>query len=207
MRHVLSCVVLTALLPALAGAQTDQLAWDHAINSPRADRFELSLDGGKTWTVNLGVPPHTVGATVLTYITPMPSVPAGSTLAVRACDVSGCSGPSNTLTIGSPPPPPPPCTTLSELPSVFVTRWEHTTGLPGSRFRLNFQLGGPVPITDVEARIAGVAGASLSGTDLREAGGIWLTTPVSGRYPVSVWVRGSNGCTKEAAALVDLVVK
>ena len=85
-------IAVLLLAPAYASAQTERLAWDHAISSPRAERFELSLDGGSTWTLNLGLPPHTVGPTVLTYETPKPSIPAGSTLAVRACNALGCSG-------------------------------------------------------------------------------------------------------------------
>lgn len=93
------------------------------------------------------------------------------------------------------------------LPSVFVTRWEHTTGIPGSRMRVNYQLASAVPIVEVQARLVGKTVATIKGEDLRDSAGIWFTTPASGRYALSVWVKDSNGCTRQSSSLIDLQVK
>lgn len=101
-------------------------------------------------------------------------------------------------------PGPPQC---ADVPSVFVTRWAATTGKPGSRMRVDFQLASISPITEIQARLKGDTYATITGTDLRGAAGIWLTTPVPGTYDVTVWVKNAAGCTREAAAPVKLTVK
>lgn len=193
------------LIVAPASAQSVTIAWDHTGGG--ASRFDLSKDDGKTWVYDLGLPVKTVQGDTIVYEKAIPAI-TGDILRVRACNEAVCAVGTNSVTVGAiEPPPPDPCATLTNLPSVFVTRWEHTTGMPGSRFRLNFQLSSASPITNVEARIAGKTAATITGADLRESGGIWLTTPASGSYQVSIWAKNSTGCTREAAALVNLVVK
>jgi hypothetical protein len=197
--RLLACLlVLTAPLTA----QTPlALAWDYDVTLTGVT-FQAQPVDATTQPVGSALP-LTPTKTATGYEAPLPVLPLSVThLAVRACNTTGCSPLSNTVQLVAQ-------TTclVADLPTVFVTRWEHTTGRPGSRFRINFQLGGSSPITEIQGRINGQTLATVTGTDLRETGGIWLTAPATGTFPVSVWVKAANGCTKEAAALVNLVVK
>lgn len=129
--------------------------------------------------------------------------------AVRARNAGGVSDPSFVVftpaTTTEPPPPPPPPTTdprcVSPLGdrvvSIFITRWEPTTGSPGSMARINFQLASPnSPIVDLKVLLNGTATIDQPGTDLRASGGIWFQTPVTpGTYTIAVQATNAYGCT------------
>jgi hypothetical protein len=198
--RLLACLLV--LIPASLNAQTPRaLAWDYDVNLTGVTFQAQPVDAAKT-PIGSALP-LTPTKTATGYEAPLPVLPLSVThLAVRACNPDGCSPLSNAVQLVAQ-------TTclITDLPTVFVTRWEHTTGRPGSRFRINFQLGGSSPITEIQGRISGQTMATVTGTDLRETGGIWLTAPAAGTFPISVWVKAANGCTKEASALVNLVVK
>ena len=88
-------------------------------------------------------------------------------------------------------------------PSIFVTDWSATTGRPGSRARVNFQLASPnSPIVTVVLRLAPdtdptvtTSTTDVSGANLTVLAGLWFVTPSSnGTYRLTVYVKNAAGC-------------
>lgn len=84
----------------------------------------------------------------------------------------------------------------AHAPAIFLTALERTTGNPGSRARLNFQIAAPDPITTVAVQIDGADDPQsvFAGTSLANAGGVWFTTPQAGSHDVGLRVTTSAGC-------------
>ncbi len=87
--------------------------------------------------------------------------------------------------------------------SVTITGFTATTGRPGSRMNVRFQLASTTPITKVTARLAGVDVATGSGTDVM---GLWFATPASGTYPLSVYAENQAGCQRETQSARTVIV-
>ncbi len=87
--------------------------------------------------------------------------------------------------------------------SLTITGVTSTTGRPGSRMNVRFQLASRSPITRVTARLAGVDVASGSGTDIM---GLWFATPPSGTYSLSVFAENAAGCQRETLSTRPVVV-
>jgi hypothetical protein len=108
-----------------------------------------------------------------------------------------------------PPPPPPDPRCLSpfgdRVVSIFITKWEPTTGSPGSMARINFQLASPnSPIVLLKVLLNGIPDTPVATIitqsspdgDLRSSGGIWFQTPVTpGSYTIAVQATNAYGCT------------
>lgn len=79
-------VALSAVVLAQQNvAGTERLAWSH--DGVNVDRFELMVDAGAPATL-------VVTQTGTEYRAPLPALtPGDHTLAVRACNVAGCSAP------------------------------------------------------------------------------------------------------------------
>ena len=194
--------VLLFVASQVIALPTSKLAWD-VVATDKPTHYEVRYNTDEF--VNVGTPPVVDGA----YVVSLPVLAAGThTVEVRACNVlptdpsvkecASAAPVSFTLQLA-----PQPC---ADIPSVFVTRWEHTTGKPGSRMRVNFQPASVSPITEIEAKINGQVVARIAGSDLRDTAGVWLTTPAAGVYKLTVWAKNAAGCTREVFAPVDLVV-
>jgi hypothetical protein len=176
---------------------TSKLAWDAATDNP--DYFKVRYNTGSF--VSVGLPPlNSEGAHAVTLLT----LPAGEHIAeVVSCWADdNCSAAVPVTFVMQAPAP-----VCADVPSVFITRWEHTTGKPGSRMRVNFQPASISPITEIEAKVNGAVVARIAGSDLRDTAGVWFTTPASGSYKLQVWAKNSAGCTREVFSPVDLIVK
>lgn len=88
MRHWLSIVFVLLSAPALAQqpiAGTERLAWTH--DGINVSRFEATVDAAAPVTL-------TVTQAGTDYTAPLPAMTPGThTIAVRACNVAGCSAP------------------------------------------------------------------------------------------------------------------
>jgi hypothetical protein len=194
------------ILQVVTALPTSKVSWDWSVLSATPIRFEVRYNGGVPAPV--GMPrfeTQDVPGVTQAYAVSLPVLNAGSnTVDVRACfDVTDCGEWSSTLAFTLEQPAP----VCVDVPSVFITRWTMTSGKPGSRMRIDYQLASSSPIVQIQAKVAGVVVAVVGGTDLRDSGGIWFTTPASGRYVLALEVKNAAGCVKEAVSLVDLVVK
>ena len=94
-----------------------------------------------------------------------------------------------------------------EAASVVVTRWLATSGKPGSRMRVDYQLASKSPIVEIGVKLNAVPVAIVSGENLTSSAGTWFTAPAVGSYKLAVAVRNAFGCTREAVAPFNVVVK
>ena len=189
-------LMLFAVAQAIA-LPTSKLAWDVATD-PKPTHYEVKYNTDDF--VSVGIPPIVDNA----HVVSLPALAVGShTVEVRACNAEGCASAAPlafTVQLGTPPP----CT---DIPSLFVTRWEHTTGKPGSKMRVNFQPASVSPLTEIEVKVNGAVVARITGSDLRDTAGAWFTTPELGVHKLTVWAKNAAGCTREVFSPVDLVVK
>jgi hypothetical protein len=138
--------------------------------------------------------------------------PAGThTAAVLAYNATGVSKPSSpplAFTVqaqaGDPACLPP---LGAHAPAIFPTSPTLTTGKPGSRSFLNYQLGGPDTVVEVAVQIDGVDAVVGKGTDLAAFSGMWFTQPAAGSHTLGVRVLTSFGCTLTKQTSSPLVVK
>jgi len=100
-------------------------------------------------------------------------------------------------------------------PSIFVTDWAATTGRPGSRARVNFQLASPnSPIVAIAVKLVSDADQStltsstlVGGVDLTATAGLWFTTPLfNGKYRLTVYVKNAAGCELTTGATRTITV-
>lgn len=109
----------------------------------------------------------------------------------------------------SSPPPTPPDPALCVPPlgsqsiAMFITAWSATTGKPGSRSHVDFQIASVSAITKLTARLGGVDVASGAGSDV---GSLWFTTPTSGTYALTVYAENAYGCIRETMSPRSVVV-
>jgi hypothetical protein len=92
---------------------------------------------------------------------------------------------------------------------IFPTLLTKTgSGGPGSKARLDFQVGSPgSPVTVVTVQANSVALATMTGTDLRALAGMWFTIPtVSGSYPLVVTASNLYGCVASQASGFTITV-
>lgn len=94
----------------------------------------------------------------------------------------------------------------THAPAIFLTSITPTTGRPGSRSLLNFQLGGPDTVTLTAVQIDGLDQPPMAGTDLRAFGSMWFTHPSPGTHAIGLRIQTSFGCSLTRGGLT-LVVK
>lgn len=82
----------------------------------------------------------------------------------------------------------------AHAPAIFPTSVTVTTGKPGSRSFLNYQLGGPDAVAEVAIQIDGADVVVGRGADLKAFSGLWFTQPSSGTHTVGVRVLTAFGC-------------
>lgn len=214
------------------GVATLTLGWDAYVAPPAGttpmplppDGFivEIGPVDCSAWTSTFEVP----GRDVAQYTLPSSvdlSQPMCLALKAYAADPNSAgsrllSADSNTVIWAGNqvPPPDPRCDVLGDRHvGVFVTDWMATTGQPGSKGRVNFQLSSPnSPITQVWAHLGSESlGQVVTGTDVTAISGIWFTVPTtSGSYALTVDASNAYGCrtvqTKDATgAAMAVVVK
>lgn len=90
-----------------------------------------------------------------------------------------------------------PCATPlgAHAPAVFLTSVTVTTGRPGSRSFLSFQLAGPDPFVETAVQVDGVDATVSTATDARAYGSQWFTQPPTGTHRLGLRVRTAFGCT------------
>jgi hypothetical protein len=191
-----------AILQLVTALPTSKVEWDMPTTAA-PDRYEVRWDQG-VW-LNASLPPVIAEtADLRTHAINLPTLVVGQHLVdVRACYADGqCSDPAALAFVLEQPAP-----VCADVPSVFVTRWEHTTGKPGSRMRVNFQLASISPIVEIHAEVDSEVVARITGTDLRDTAGVWFVTPGIGTHALRVFAKNAAGCSKEVDSLVPLVVK
>jgi len=94
----------------------------------------------------------------------------------------------------------------AHAPAIFPTSATLTTGRPGSRSFLNYQLGGPDPVVEVAVQIDSTDAAVGKGSDLKAFSGMWFTQPATGTHTLGVRVLTAFGCALVRSA-APLVVK
>ncbi len=141
-----------------------------------------------------------------------PTDPQTYYFVLKACAGEACSVESAEVSTAVPAPDPclPPFG--PEVANVFVTGWQATSGMPGSKMRVNYQLASKSPIVEVAALLTGGAltksvVAKTAGTDLTSDAGVWFVTPTAGSYQLTVSVKNAFGCTREAVSAQPVVVK
>lgn len=87
--------------------------------------------------------------------------------------------------------------------AMFITDWSATTGRPGSRAHVDFQITSLSAITKLRARLNGADVAAAAGNDV---GSLWFTTPASGTYALTVYAENAYGCTRETLSPRTVVV-
>jgi hypothetical protein len=195
-----------AIIQIVSALPTSKVVWDWSVLSQTPIRFEVRYNAGTPASVGMPrLEAQDVSGVTQAYAASLPVLNAGpNTVDVRACfDATECGEWSLALPFTMEQPAP----VCADMPSVFVTRWAMTSGKPGSRMRIDYQLASVSPIIQIRAKVAGTVVAVVTGTDLRDSGGIWFTTPASGRYTLALEATNAAGCVKESLALVDLVVK
>lgn len=92
----------------------------------------------------------------------------------------------------------------AHAPAIFPTSATVTTGKPGSRSFLNYQLGGPDAVTEVAIQLDGADVVVGRGADVKAFSGMWFTQPAVGSHTVAVRVLTAFGCAlvRQAAPLV-----
>lgn len=102
-----------------------------------------------------------------------------------------------------------PCTPPlgTHAPAIFPTSPTFTTGRPGSRSFLNYQLGGPDKVVEVAVQIDGSDAAVGRGEDLKAFSGMWFVQPAMGSHVLGVRVLTDFGCTLIRKTSLPLVVK
>ncbi len=89
-----------------------------------------------------------------------------------------------------------------------VTRWKATSGKPGSRMTVDFQLGSKSPIVSAVAKLNGVTvSQTIKGSNLSDVGSVWFYAPPIGSYVLSVEAANSFGCKGVGVSLVPLTIK
>lgn len=136
-------------------------------------------------------------------------VPAGAHVAALLAYNSFGAGPlsvSVPFTIGAQPDP---CTPPlgTHAPAIFPTSPTITTGRPGSRSFLNYQLGGPDKVVEVAVQIDGADAVVGKGTDLAAFSGMWFVQPAVGSHSLGVRVLTDFGCALIRKTSLPLVVK
>ncbi len=94
-----------------------------------------------------------------------------------------------------------------ESVSVVVTGWKATSGKPGSRMRVDYQLSSHTPITGIDVLLNGDAVKQQVGDNLTDSGGMWFVAPDSGTYMLTLRAVNAFGCERVATALFPVVVK
>jgi hypothetical protein len=190
---------LTAQAESVLVGEPFRIAWDH--DGANLTDFVVLRDGSE-----IAVLPGAIRELPATHIQTLSAGQHTYQVIARGRDADGAitvSGPATLLITATAVQT---CSGADAL-SVFVTRWEMTTGNPGSRMRVNYQLASASPVTRIEAKINGAVVAFAEGADLRETAGLWLTTPAPGVYKLQVFARNAAGCTRESFSLIDLQVK
>ncbi len=92
--------------------------------------------------------------------------------------------------------------------SIFPTRITTTgSGGPGSKFRIDFQVGSLLPIQRVALRANGSDLAIMTGNDLSALAGMWATVPrPPGVYAFSLNATNSIGCVREQSTTYTIAV-
>jgi hypothetical protein len=188
------------MIPLLLLQLLTTFAWD--ANAP---------DPGHTLGYRLTVDTQTVdvGPAVTASLT-LPAGPHQATVQAYWSDVQPPavgppSAPPLTFTVAAGPDPcAPPLS--AHAPAVFLTSVTPTTGRPGSRSLLNFQLGGPDTVTLTAVQVDGVDQTPMVGSDLRAFGSMWFTQPAAGTHTVGLRIVTSFGCGLTRGGVV-LVVK
>jgi hypothetical protein len=145
---------------------------------------------------------------VTTYV--VPSVAAGTHVAaLTATNLAGLTSPpsvpvSFTIAAQSDPCLPP---LGAHAPAIFPTSATLTTGKPGSRSFLNYQLGGPDKVVEVAVQIDGADAVIGKGTDLAAFSGMWFVQPAVGSHALGVRVLTDFGCALIRKTSLPLVVK
>ncbi len=89
----------------------------------------------------------------------------------------------------------------------MVTGWKATSGKPGSKMRVDYQLSSHTPVVEIDALLNGVAQQIQVGLDLTDSGGMWFVAPASGTYALTVRAKNAYGCERTATAVFPVVVK
>jgi hypothetical protein len=183
-------------LSSVVSAQGPVTAIWNANSEPDIAGYRLIIDSSITDVGN-----------VTTFTTP--TLPAGPHVAaLMAYNTAGqvsppSSPPVNFTVVGQTADPclPP---LGAHAPAIFPTSATLTTGRPGSRSFLNYQLGGPDAVVEVAVQIDGADAAVGKGTDLKAFSGMWFTQPATGTHALGVRVLTAFGCalTRQAAPLV-----
>lgn len=178
--------MIPLLLLQLIGLGPFMAAWD-AYPSPDAVTLRLYLDGE---------PYSTLPGAATTEAVKLPTIGAHE-LAISAVALTdGRESVPKTIfafaTVQAVDPCAPPLG--AHAPAVFPTSPTVTTGKPGSRSFMNYQLGGPDAVTEVGLLVDGVEVATGTGTDLKAFSGIWFTQPAAGSHMTSVRVKTAFGC-------------
>lgn len=196
---------LAALLVALftaasAAAQpvssTVKFTWDANAPTEQVIGYLLTVD---TQTVD-------VGPAVVATLT-LPSGPHQATVQAYASNhiPSPPSMPLGFTVVAEPDPCAPPLGI--HAPAIFLTSVTVTTGRPGSRSLLNFQLGGPDTVTLTAVQVDGLDQPPMAGSDLRAFGSMWFTQPATGSHTLGLRVLTSFGCALTRTLAAPLVVK
>ncbi len=95
----------------------------------------------------------------------------------------------------------------AESVSAVVTGWKATSGKPGSKMRVDYQLSSNTPVTEIDAILNGVVQQIQVGLNLTDSAGMWFIAPASGTYSLTVRAVNAYGCERVATALFPVVVK
>lgn len=198
-RALFALLATLSMAPAYAQApKPTTFAWDANPNPDHGQSVagytllidqQQTIDAGDALTVAVSLPPGSHTATLKAYWadgTPSPqSTPLPFTVAAAVPDP--CLPPLG-----------------AHAPAIFPTSPTVTTGKPGSRSFMNYQLGGPDRVVEVAVQVDGVDAAIGRGDDLRAFSGIWFTQPAAGTHSLGVRVMTSFGCAliRPAAVLV-----
>ncbi len=189
-------ILIAFLLVAPVSAQkVVSFAWDAnpATDAVQGYRFVVDStisDVGNVTTFSGTFQPGDHVASVLAYnalgVSP-PSVPVSFTIAPQT---DPCAPPLG-----------------AHAPAIFPTSPSLTTGRPGSRSFLNYQLGGPDKVVEVAVQIDGSDSVVGKGTDLAAFSGMWFTQPSVGSHTLGVRVLTDFGCSLIRKTSLPLVVK
>jgi hypothetical protein len=134
--------------------------------------------------------------------------PGDHVASVLAYNALGVSPPSASVafTIGAQNDPCAPPLGI-HAPAIFPTSPTFTTGRPGSRSFLNYQLGGPDKVVEVAVQIDGADAVVGKGSDLAAFSGMWFVQPAVGSHSLGVRVLTDFDCALTRQTSRPLVVK
>ncbi len=182
-------------MTALVLAALVTFAWDANPASDSVQGYRLVVDSTISDVGNV--------------LTVAQDVPSGAHVAALLAYNSFGAGPLSASVPFTVPSQTDPCTPPlgTHAPAIFPTSATLTTGKPGSRSFLNYQLGGPDKVVEVAVQIDGADSVVGKGSDLAAFSGMWFVQPSVGSHSLGVRVLTDFGCALIRKTSAPLVVK